>query len=71
MPSLENFSNIALGIFFLIYCGAVFTIFYHLIRFGVGTHPKRLAAIFFLGSAILSGLTLLAYHNVDFTQIFQ
>ncbi len=38
---------------FILYWVLTFTIFYHLIRFSVGTLPKKLAFIFLFGSEIL------------------
>jgi hypothetical protein len=54
-------------IVFLLYWIFNFTIIYHLARFGVGTLPKKLAAIFMLGSIILFFITisLSAGVNVD------
>ena len=67
--SLEALFNfLVLGIF-LIYWGMTFVIIYHLIRFGIGVQPKRLAAIFFLGSVVLSGVAIICFKNVDINML--
>ena len=63
--SLKNLLNIIIAVAFFIYWGVVFVILYHLTRFGIGTQPKRFAAIFFLGSIILFSLSIILYLNVD------
>lgn len=50
------FSNFPLILFLaamLIYWIGAFVIIYHLIRFGVGSAPKAMAFVFFIGSVIL------------------
>lgn len=42
-----------------------FVIIYHLVRFGVGTKPKRVAAVFLLGVVILFTLNILCFVNLD------
>lgn len=42
-----------------------FTILYHLTRFGVGTQPKKLAAIFLLGSITLSFISIFLLASLD------
>jgi hypothetical protein len=37
-----------------------FTVMYHLIRFGIGTLPKKLALVFLLGSIFLFFMTSIA-----------
>jgi len=54
---------------YLLFWGAVFVIFYHLTRFGVGTQPKRFAAAFFLGSVILFGASVIFFANVDISSL--
>jgi len=49
----------------LIYLWFLFCIVYHLIRFGIGSLPKILALIFFLGSFCLFGLTMLLFIKID------
>ena len=67
---LSFFSLIAiigLVIFLVVYLVWFFFIIYHLIRFGVGPQPKRLAFIFLLGSLVLIVAAFLAYSQVDFS----
>ena len=65
MFSLEGFVNAAVAIIFLVYWGAVFVVFYHLTRFGVGTLPKKLSAIFLLGSVFLFSISIILHFNLD------
>jgi len=53
----------ALGVF-LIFWITSFVILYHLVRFGIGTLPKKLGAVFLIGSVLLFTLTLVAYLNL-------
>lgn len=42
-----------------------FVILYHLSRFGVGTLPKKLAALFLVGGLVLFTVSVIAYYNLD------
>jgi len=44
-----------------------FTIIYHLARFGVGTQPKKIAFIFFLGSIGLFFASVFIFARTDFS----
>ncbi len=46
-----------------------FVILYHLSRFGVGTLPKKLAALFLVGSLTLFTVSVIAYYNLDMNLI--
>ncbi len=48
-----------------------FCIVYHLIRFGIGTKPKILAFIFFIGSFALFVIAINAYSQIDWQKILQ
>lgn len=66
----ENGSLIALIVFFvflLLYLWYAFSIVYHLIRFGIGTQPKTLALIFFIGSIIIFAAAITAYLRIDWS----
>jgi len=43
-----------------------FTVIYHLARFGVGTQPKKIAFIFFLGSIGLFFASVFLFARTDF-----
>lgn len=58
----------ALGIF--AYWCIVFFVLYHLIRFGVGGQPKKIAVIFLGGSLLLTMITTLLYAGVDLNSTF-
>lgn len=53
------------GLFWLL----AFFILYHLTRFGVGTFPKRLAALFLGGAVILSCVVFLSYASLDLDKL--
>lgn len=66
---LEIIFNTLAGGIFLIYWGVVFTILYHLTRFGIGVQPKKLAAIFLFGSIILSCTATILFMNIDINSL--
>ncbi len=51
---------------FLLYWVFTFTIFYHLIRFSVGTLPKKIAFIFLFGAVVLFCINFLFIASMDF-----
>ena len=57
--------------FMLFYWVGAFFILYHLIRFGVGSSPKKMAVIFLAGSLFLCLITILLFGQIDFTQLSQ
>ena len=67
MPSFDTgiIFNIIVAIIFVFYWTAAFTLLYHLTRFGVGTQPKKLAAVFLFGSLIFASLVLILYLEFD------
>lgn len=69
MLSLEIIFNVLVALIFLAYWGVAFIILYHLVRFGIGVQPKKLAAIFLFGSIILSGTVLISFTTVDINQL--
>lgn len=67
---IQNGSTLTLIVFFiilLIYLWYSFSIIYHLIRFGIGTHPKTIALVFFVGSLVLFALAVSAYLRIDWS----
>ncbi len=42
-----------------------FIILYHLIRFGIGTQPKKIAALFLCGLIVLFFLSVLFFSSID------
>ena len=55
---------------FLVFVSAVywvftFMIFYHLIRFGIGIQPKRLAFVFIVGAGVLYCVSVIALFSID------
>jgi hypothetical protein len=69
--ALEFIPHILVGIGYLLFWLMVFTILYHLVRFGVGTKPKRFAAAFFLGSILLFSASFVLYLNLDLANLMQ
>ena len=67
MIELSNIKTIASLVFtfvMLVYWTGAFVIMYHLIRFGVGNQPKKIAIIFLAGSLFLSIITTLFFAKV-------
>ena len=56
-------------LFLLIYWVFNFIILYHLARFGVGTQPKKFAAIFLLGSVFLFSMSSLLFLGLDINSL--
>jgi hypothetical protein len=68
---MDFFTPIVIGVVLilitlLIYWATTFIIFYHLIRFGIGTQPKKIAFIFLLGAIGLFFMSVSAFTIVDF-----
>ena len=55
----------------LLYWVGAFFILYHLIRFGVGSSPKKMSVIFLAGSLFLCLITILLFGQIDFTALSQ
>ncbi len=69
MPALSDVKTYATFIYaflMLLYWCGTFIIMYHLIRFGIGKQPKRIAVVFLSGSLILSIITTLFFAQVIF-----
>ena len=58
-------------IIFALYLWYVFSIIYHLIRFGIGVKPKLLALVLFLGSILLFMLAIWAWSQINWTEILE
>lgn len=59
MLTLFNSIAILTLIFLLGYWIGIFLLSYHLIRFGIGTYPRRIAFIMILGSVFLTILSII------------
>jgi hypothetical protein len=70
-----NFLSVGVifGIIFAIvvvcYWLMVFFMLYHLVRFGIGTAPKRIAVLYLAGSAVLFSTALLCLSAIDLGNI--
>lgn len=69
MPPLQIIFNIFFLLVNLAYWVMVFVLMYHLVRFGIGIQPKKFAAIFLLGSVILSSLAVILFTTVDINSL--
>jgi hypothetical protein len=49
----------------VVYWTVVFVILYHLVRFGIGTQPKKIALIFLLGAIGLFFLSVSLFAGVN------
>ncbi|MES3006091.1 MAG: hypothetical protein V4664_04050 [Patescibacteria group bacterium] len=70
--SLLNLPLIMTGIFafvMLAYWLGAFFILYHLIRFGVGSSPKKMSVIFLAGSLLLSIVVVLLFGQLNFIHL--
>lgn len=54
----------------LCYWITVFIIFYHLIRFGVGTQPKKIALLFLLGAIGFFFVSVALFMSVDWVIVW-
>ncbi len=61
LVNYKEWFQLGLLIAMAIYWSFVFTVLYHLIRFGIGTLPKKIAVIFLAGSIMLSMVTILFF----------
>ncbi len=68
-PSVLFFIFIAT--IFLVYWIMTFTIFYHLVRFSVGTLARKIAIVFFLGSVILFSINFLFIASMNYETLIQ
>lgn len=67
--NIEALANITVWIIFGIFWIVSFTILYHLTRFGVGTLPKKLSALFLVGAIIIFCISLVLFIKTDFNFI--
>lgn len=61
---ITQYFGIVLALFLIGYWTGVFMLLYHLIRFGIGTHPRRIAFLLLLGSITLTIITILLYIQI-------
>ncbi|MDB5266189.1 MAG: hypothetical protein JWN89_4 [Parcubacteria group bacterium] len=69
MITAHFLANLLAVVVYFLFWSEVFIILYHLTRFGIGTQPKRYAAVFFLGSIILFLVSVVAYFTLDFSTL--
>jgi hypothetical protein len=56
--------------FLLAYWVLAYILIYHMTRFGIGTLPKRVSAVFLLGSFLLIALVVSALASVNFDKLW-
>ena len=69
MFPLEVFINVLVAVIMVGFWLVAFVIFYHLTRFGVGILPKKLAALFLIGSLAFFVWSTIAYYTLDLTAL--
>lgn len=67
--TLQLFASIVAGVISIIFWLTSFIILYHLTRFGIGTLPKKLSALFLIGAVGLFSISFLIYAGIDFNAI--
>jgi hypothetical protein len=65
----QNLFYVSLVIVFLVYWVFSFIVFYHLIRFGIGTLPKKIATVYFMGSVVFFCIVFLLFVSVDLSVV--
>jgi len=63
--TFELIVNLLVAVLFFLYWIFNFIILYHLTRFGIGTLPKKFAAIFLLGSIGLFFSSIVLFADID------
>ena len=67
----ETIFHILIMALFAIFWIGVFILLYHLLRFGIGLQPKKIALVFFLGSVVVFTITHTLYEAVDFDSLLE
>lgn len=62
--SFHNMLSVAFVFGMLIYWVGAYFMLYHLIRFGVGNQPKKIALVFLSGSLLLSIIATLFFAQI-------
>ncbi len=65
MLSTITYLNILTILFILGYWIGIFLLLYHLIRFGIGTHTRRMALMITIISVILTILSIILLMNIN------
>ena len=65
------FVGIAVVFISLVYWVPAFFLFYHLVRFGIGTRPKQIAFVFMIGSVIIFSIFMFVLSQLDLTASLQ
>lgn len=64
MPTLSQSITVLTILFLFGFWTGIFLLSYHLIRFGIGTHPRRIAFIMIIGSVFLTIMSIMLLINV-------
>ena len=65
MPAFDQAINIIILLFLLGFWTGMFLLIYHLIRFGIGIYPRRVAFIMLLGSIVLTVLSVMLLFTIN------
>jgi hypothetical protein len=64
MPNTSQFLISAVLIFLVFFWTGILLLTYHLLHFGTGSHPKRIAFIMIIGSVLLTVLSIMLALNI-------
>ncbi|MEK7135451.1 MAG: hypothetical protein AAB780_01970 [Patescibacteria group bacterium] len=69
MIPTETIVGVVVGALFVGFWITSFTILYHLIRFGIGVLPKKLAVLFLVGAISLFTWSIILFARLDLNNI--
>ena len=64
-----NFISLLALLFVFAYLIYSFVLVYHLTRFGIGTKPKKVALVYFIGSVLLLMVLFVLYIQIDIGEV--
>lgn len=64
MPTTPQIIITAAVLFLMGYWTGIFLLLYHLIRFGIGTHPRRIAFLMIIVSLLLTILSVMLLFTI-------
>ena len=64
-----NFISLLALLFVFAYLIYSFVLVYHLTRFGIGTKPKKVALVYFIGSILLLMVLFVLYIQIDIGEV--
>lgn len=67
---MNNFLFLIPTFYLIIYGVGAFFIVYHLVKYGITSWPKKIAAVFLLGSLFLGIINFTMFMQIDWQKIF-